>query len=95
MSIEDSIQVKDSILDILKELKYDSPPKPRVRRNTINVEPGKNVGINITSESDDNDENNIDEPEEIVGKCWNYNSNDVEIENDIERTEDQTSNYSN
>lgn len=66
LSIEDSIQVRDSILNILKELRYDSPTKLRVRRIILKVEPKKSVSINTTSESDDSDENNIDETEKLI-----------------------------
>lgn len=90
VSIEDSIQ--DFVLDILKELGCDSPPKPRVRRTMLKVEPGKSVGINTTSESDDSDENNIDEPEELIE---NVEINNVEIVNDIESIENQASSGSN
>lgn len=79
MSIEDTIQVEDYILDILKELRYDSSSKPRIRKNRLNVEPGNSVGINTTSESDDSDGNNIYEPERIIENVKINSVNDVKL----------------
>lgn len=54
----------DSVLNILKELRFESPPKNRAKRTKLNVEPGKSVGVSTTSES----ENEVDSPDVMVNK---------------------------
>jgi len=50
-SIEDSFVVEDSVLNILKELRYETPPNTRSKRTRLNVEPGRSVGISSESEN--------------------------------------------
>lgn len=62
-SIEDSIQVEDSVLSILKELRYESPPKSRAKRTRLQVEAGRSVGISSSVSENGENEEQVDNPD--------------------------------
>lgn len=74
--IDDSIHVNDSVLNILKELRFESPPENRTKRTRLNVEPSKSVGVSTSSES----ENEVDSPDIIVNKNENSTENQINID---------------
>ncbi|KAL4126080.1 hypothetical protein QTP88_010311 [Uroleucon formosanum] len=63
--IVDNFVVEDSVLNILKKLRYETPPKTRSKRTRLHVEPGKSVGIS-SSESENGDEEHVDNPDFVL-----------------------------
>lgn len=65
-SIEDSFVVENSVLNILKELRYDTPPKTRSKRTRLNVEPGRSVGVSSSESENGEDEERVDNPDFVL-----------------------------
>ncbi|CAI6374113.1 unnamed protein product [Macrosiphum euphorbiae] len=65
-SIVDSFVVEDSVLNILKDLRYETPPKTRSKRTRLNVEPGKSVGVSSSESENGDDEEHVDKPDFLL-----------------------------
>lgn len=103
-SIEDSIEVEDSVLSILKNLRYETPPKTRAKRTRLHVEPGRSVGVSSSESENGENEENLDDPDFLLIDIDDQNTNNVntintnapdnnnpdEINTDIPHNNDQT-----
>lgn len=69
--IQDSIHINDLVLNILKELRFESPSKHQTKRTRLHVKAGTSVGISTSSKS----ENDVDSPDIMVNKNENRTEN--------------------
>jgi len=65
-SIVYSFVVEDSVLNILKKLRYETPPKTRSKRTRLHVEPGKSVGVSSSESENGDDEEHVDNPDFVL-----------------------------
>jgi len=65
-SIEYSFVIEDSVLNILKELRYETSPNTRTKRTRVSVEPGRSVGISSSESDNGEDEERVDNPDVVL-----------------------------